>query len=364
MHDQYRIPPRREPLCEPHDNPFGCTLNPPPPDHHPDSHHPMCPPDHFGPPDAFEHPGPCHPHGPDIYHPGVPNPVIHTEYHHHHPPRPPRPEKEMYVTKKQLNEILKNIAEADIFEDTTVDGTTCSVGGIVKGTKFPNKLTFVEFIEKLLYPEDPSEGAYITQAELEEALASIDYTSLKNIPTTFDFDYPCKDEEGIKILNYIVTTPTGGFKNGDSLEGMSISEIFEKLLCGGPDLWGRSVWKSDMYDLASGTLEIDTETFCPNIISDIEADTEGVEHWFETSVVEGKYELYAVVPTVDKANTTEYKYDCLIACNDAGSQTTNSTWTDVPSTLSWSYNYDTKKIVLSGSGITTDMTIIMIARVI
>lgn len=363
MYDQYRIPPRREPLCDPHnENPFGCTLNPPPPPH--DSHHPMCPPDHFGHPDAFEHPGPCHPNGPDIYNPGVPNPVIHTEYHHQHPPNPPRPDNEMYVTKKQLNEILKNIAEADIFVDTTVDGTTCSVGGIVKGTKFPNKLTLVDFIEKLLYPEDSAEGAYITQAELEDALTNIEYSSLKNIPKTFDFEYPCKDENGIKVLNYIVTAPTGGFSTGDSLENMTISKIFEKLLCGGPDLWGRSVWKSEMYDLSSGTLEISAEDFCPNIISDANNDIEGSEHWFETSVNAGKYELYAVVPTVDKDDTTQYKYNCLIACNTAESQTTNNTWADIPSTLSWSYNYDTKKIVLSGSGITTDMTIIMIARVI
>lgn len=358
MYDEYR----REEFSEPpvSGNPFGCTLNPPPDD----SHHPMHRPDHYSGPSPFEHPGPCHPVGPDIYHPGVPNPVM-TEYHHQHPPIPPRPMEEMFVTKKQLNEVLRHLAEADIFTDTTTDGTTCSVGGIVKGTKFVNKLTFVEFIEKLLYPTDATEGAYITQAELEDALESIDYNDLINKPNSFDFEYPCKDEDGLKILNYIVKTPAGGFTSGDSLENMTICEIIEKLLCGGPDLWGKYIWKSDMYDLPSGTLEIPATNF-PGLATDIAADTAGLEHWLLTSLSAGKYELYAVVPTVDKADTTLYKYNCLIACSNTSEQTTpqvtNPTWEDVPSTLSWTYNTETGKVVLSGSGITTNMTIIMVAR--
>ena len=125
-----------------------------------------------------------------------------------------------------------------------------------KGTKFVNKLTFVEFIEKLLYPTDATEGAYITQAKLEDALESIDYNDLINKPNSFDFEYPCKDEDGLKILNYIVKTPAGGFTSGDSLENMTICEIIEKLLCGGPDLLVNIFGNLICKDLPSGTLEI------------------------------------------------------------------------------------------------------------
>lgn len=347
----------------------------PPPIHqyHPmDSHHPMGP-NHFGPPGPFEHSGPCHAFGyddfyylHDIYGFGVPNPSM-THYRHHiHPPHPPRPHDEIYVTKRELNEILRHLSEANIFIDKSLDGTTCSVGGITKGTTFRNKLVFTEFIEKLLYPEEGSDAAYITQAELEEALENIDYSILKNIPETFDYKYPCKDEEGIKLLNYIVVNQLGGFKVGDSLEGMTMSEIIEKLLCGGSDPWGRYIWKSNMYDLPSGTFEIDASEFCPYLLADIASDEEGLEHWFDTKLFNGSYELYAVVPTIDKADSGYYKYDCIVACsntdNSENPQITNPSWADVPSSLSWTFNSDTNKIILSGSGITTNMTIIMISR--
>jgi hypothetical protein len=50
-------------------------------------------------------------------------------------------EDHRYVTKGELNRILMHIADADIFRDLSVNGTTVSVGGIKKGTKF-RKLTF------------------------------------------------------------------------------------------------------------------------------------------------------------------------------------------------------------------------------
>lgn len=309
---------------------YGCTN--PPPEEFSQKSHPMA------------HSGKCVLNDPpivrhDIYNPGVPNPVM-TEYHHRHHPKPHHPEDDKFVTKKELNEILRNIAKATLFEDTTTDGTTCSVGGISKGTKFSNKLSFTDFIHKLLY------------SEVEE--------------TSMDYIYPCKDKDGSSILNHIVTNPYGGFKEGDSLEGMYISEIIEKLLCGGSNMWGKYIWKSEMYDLPSGQLDIDASEFCPKMIEDINADEEGLIHWYQESLMKGKYSMYAVAHTVDKEDTSLYKYDCLIACSmtedSENPQVTNPTWEDVPETLTWMYNSDTNKIILSGSGITSNMSIIMIAR--
>ena len=82
--------------------------------------------------------------------------------------------------------------------------------------------------------------------------------------------------------------------------------------------------------------------------------------------MKGKYYLYAVTHTSDKDDPSLYKYDCLIACSmtedSDNPQVTNPTWEDVPETLTWSYDSDTNMIILSGSGITSDMSIIMISR--
>lgn len=109
------------------------------------------------------HPGPCHYSGPDIYNPGVPGPVpsptFRPPHHHHiHPPRPPRPDNMKYVTKKEFNEVLDNIAAATLFEDNSESGTTAAFGNIPAGTKFSNKLSFTEFIKMALYGESTSTG--------------------------------------------------------------------------------------------------------------------------------------------------------------------------------------------------------------
>ena len=131
-------------------------------------------------------------------------------------------------------------------------------------------------------------------------------------------------------------------------------------------MWGKYIWKSDLYDLPSGQFEIDASEFCPELIKDIENDPEDIAHWYVTQLMKGKYELYVVVPTADKDDPSLFKYDCLVACENTEDnpepQVTNPTWEDVPETLTWTYNSDTNKVILSGSGITADMSIIMIAR--
>lgn len=117
------------------------------------------------------HPGPCHYNGPDIYNPGVPGPVpsptFRPPHHHHiHPPRPPRPDNMKYVTKKEFNEVLDNIAAATLFEDNSESGTTAAFGNIPAGTKFSNKLSFTEFIKMALYGESTSTGG-TTEGENE-----------------------------------------------------------------------------------------------------------------------------------------------------------------------------------------------------
>jgi hypothetical protein len=309
---------------------YGCTKNPPP-EGSLLNKHPMA------------HSGECVLNGPpvrhDIYNPGVPNPVM-TEYHHRHHPKPPRPDDDKFVTKKELNEILRNIAKATLFEDNTADGTTCSVGGIAKGTKFSNKLSFTEFIQQLLYS--------------------------KELESDDDYIYPCKDKDGSIILNHVVTNPIGGFVEGDSLEGMYISEIIEKLLCGGSNMWGKYIWKSELYDLPSGELEIDANKLCPKLLEDMNSDKEGIIHWYQNTIMKGMYSLYAVVHSEDKEDVSLYKYDCLIACSltedSENPQVTNPTWEDVPENLSWSFDYEANKIILSGSGITSNMSLVMISR--
>ena len=63
-----------------------------------------------------------------------------------------------YVTKKEFNEVLDNIAAATLFEDNSESGTTAAFGNIPAGTKFSNKLSFTEFIKMALYGESTSTG--------------------------------------------------------------------------------------------------------------------------------------------------------------------------------------------------------------
>ena len=321
------------------------------------------------------HMGPCHEIGKDIYRPGVPNPVdaCVPPPPHVHPPIP-RPDEEKYVTKRQLNEILKNIGEADIFTDLSPDGTTVSVGGIKKGTKF-TKIVFSEFIKKLLYPEtspEPDPTDYITREQLEmilsETLSKVatsgQYEDLKGLPTDFDYVYPSKDASGKTLLNSTVAYPIGEFKAGDSLEGMKMSQIIEKALCG-VNKWGYFVWKSDLKELTSGTLELDADELCPELVKECES-AESVESFFTNEMTDGRYELYVECVSADVDNPDAYVYDCLIALSNTASgehpQITNPTLSDVPSDITWTYDSDRKKIVFSGGGITTDVMLVMIRR--
>lgn len=118
-------------------------------------------------------PHPYHPEfGPDMFCPDPPLPP-------HPPKKQPPSNEELYVRKKQLNEILKNVGEATIFEDNSENGTTISMGGITKGTNL-GKLTFSQFIQMLLY-SDGEESAYVTQAELKNTVEQAVAASVQDI---------------------------------------------------------------------------------------------------------------------------------------------------------------------------------------
>ena len=91
------------------------------------------------------------------------------------PPPPPKKcpplnsNEELYVRKKQLNEVLKNVGEATIFEDNSENGTTICIGGIAKGTDL-GKITFSQFIQMLLYTNVDEDSTYVTKAELRNAI--------------------------------------------------------------------------------------------------------------------------------------------------------------------------------------------------
>lgn len=191
----------------------------------------------------YEHPGPCCPDGRIVnpYVPGVPNPVPNRYFFPYPRPKPCRPE-EFFVLKRQLNEILKNIAKADIFVDKSEEGTTIDVGGIPKGTKL-DKITFSELIQMLLYPvvDDevqpdpevvPEEEEYVKKEDLENLvkafLATVSwtgsYSDLINTPAIPSLTWPSGKKT--EVVNNL-----GGFKAGDSLEGMNLVDIIEKLLC-------------------------------------------------------------------------------------------------------------------------------------
>lgn len=108
-----------------------------------------------------------------------------------------------FVTKYELNHVLRHIADADIFIDESENGTTTSVGGIKKGTKFEDKTTLVSLINDMLYSDNIA-----------------------------DQEYACESPSGEELLNSTVKYPIGGLQVGDSLKGMTISQILESMLCG------------------------------------------------------------------------------------------------------------------------------------
>lgn len=326
--------------------------------------------------------------GNDIYYPGVPNPVM--THYCTHIEKPCHPERDKYVTKKELNTILNNIAEADIFTDLSVDGTTTSVGCIKKGSRL-GKITFSEFIYKLLYSKEPEPepgeeyitkddlDGYVTKEYLEETLNKFgkelnlskvaysgSYNDLSDKPEIIngDYEYPCKDSEGNKVLNDTVVTPLGGFDQGQSLEGMKISKIIETLLC--KDSFGVYLWKSDFLNLPAGESEIDMKnTYIDNESKKYDNDGKIVD-FYNDVIVNGKYELYAVVRTQDIDKPDIYKYDCLIASYESqegdNPQKTNASLPDIDASTMWSWDYENSKIELT-QGITGDMSLILIRRV-
>lgn len=305
--------------------------------------------------------------------PNIPNPMPHTYKCPPPPPpiRPLPPGKEKYVTVRQLNEVLQNIADAVIFRDLSVDGTTVTVGGVKEGTKF-SKITFPQLISLMLYPKNEGdEDRYITEKDLEDLLNKVafsgSYNDLSNIPENFDFIYPSEDKSGLTVLNSTVKYSLGGFKEGDSLKGMSISRIIEKLLCGeSTGKWGSYKWKTDLYDLPSGEVEIDASVFCPKLVEECNSSS-SVEDFFRNDMTDGRYELYAVCATSDRDDESTYRYDCLIKLIDTedgdNPQVTNPTLPpDVSEDLAWTYNSVTNKVTLLNGAITTDMSLIMLRR--
>lgn len=268
--------------------------------------------------------------------PCPPPPPCNPPHHHHHKPLYWEEDKK-YVTKCELNRVLANLAEADIFTDLSVNGTTATVGGIKKGTIF-NKLTFAQFMEKALYPtEEP----------------------------TYDFDYPCETQTGKTVLNSNVLNDIGGFKKGDSLKGMTISQILEKLLCG-TNIWGTYSWKSDIYDLDANITSIDATAFCPKYIEELEKAESNSEAEYTSLLQSGIYEIYVVCKKIDKEDETKYKNNILIASSDfslgPNSQTTVPFLPYITSETKWIYNKETKKIELLNSSNNEDLCIIMIKR--
>lgn len=290
-------------------------------------------------------------------------------------PPPPKPvywDKDYsYVTKHELNRVLQNIAAADIFNDTSTTGTTVTVGGVPKGTKF-SKITFAQLVEKMLYPKEELPTDFITREELAMILARVAFTGsyddLLNKPNNFDFVYPSNE------LNTEVVRDLGGFQVGDSLEGMTIARILEKLLCNAsptpvppePDIWGNYEWKSDLYDLQTGDTEICLETFAPQMIRDMEAAKLISEEAYETLLTSGKYELHVVCATYDKGDVSKYNTVAIIGSDDSrrgpNPQTTIPFSDDVPQELSWVYDDDDKLIRILHGSVMDDLCILLLKR--
>lgn len=251
--------------------------------------------------------------------PGCPKP-------HPCPPPPPPPDRCIhpmhweedyrYVTKAELNRILMHIADADIFRDLSENGTTASVGGIKKGTKF-RKLTFSRLVELMLYSKNVSDDA----------------------------EYMCKTPEGKTVLNHIVKNAYGDLKVGDDLEGMTLSQILEAMLCG-KNPWGTYMWLSDVLVVNPADTMIDAEVLIPQLATD----------YHENRV----FELH-VLGTSETAEE-DYKYNEIIAKKDS-QQVTNVTTEGVPADIKWSYNPESKKITLhTDTEITTAIKVVMVRR--
>ena len=314
----------------------GCCPCPPPPKPAPN------PREYFRRPEVInrpysDKPAPG-PYRPDYYVDGYgdaqPNPVPNTYFVPGRKCPPPKPcpppppphdrcihpmhweEDHRYVTKCELNHILMHIADADIFRDLSENGTTVSVGGIKKGTKF-RKLTFAQLMCLMLYPKDGVE----------------------------EDDYACETADGKTVLNSTVKYPMGGFEVGDSLKGMTISEIFETLLCG-KNPWGTYMWISDEITVSAADTTIDAEVLIPKLVED----------YHENRV----FELHVL--GTSEATESDYKYDEIIAKKDS-TQKTNVTTEGVPSDIKWSYNPESKKITLhTDTEITSAIKVVMVRR--
>lgn len=264
----------------------------------------------------------------------APNPVPNTylapghhhpdpHHHHHcHPDRNPIPMEpgcDCYVTRRELNRILSHIADADIFKDLSENGTTVSVGGVKKGTKF-NKITFSRLIQMMLYPEY----------------------------NTDDEDYACNTANGRTVLNSTVKYPIGDLKQGDSLKGMTISQILEAMLCG-KNKWGIYMWKSDVVTVNAGTTTLDAEVLFPKLVEDYD--------WRH------KYELLVVCKSEDSSSEDKYVYNEMIAEINNKEQKTNVTIEGVPADTKWSYNPESKKITLhTDTEITANIAVVLVRR--
>lgn len=193
------------------------------------------------------HTGPCHPCGPDLYHPGVPGPTPSPVYpiphhpgpHHHghiHPHRPPRPDNMKYVTKREFNEVLQNIFANVTFSDTSINGTTVTVGGIEQGTKFSSKLTLPELVKLLLFPENitngdnntdtssPSDSSeFITVNEFNEKIKSLT-DMIEKCLTTTDYNKNI-DEVKTELKKYTDDTVQKGLNSIDLSKFVTTEQI-------------------------------------------------------------------------------------------------------------------------------------------
>ena len=278
------------------------------------------------------------PYRPDYYVGGYddaqPNPVPNTYFVPGRkcppPPKPPCPppphdrcvhpmhweEDHRYVTKGELNHILMHISDADIFRDLSENGTTVGIGGIKKGTKF-RKITFSQLMNLMFYPTTTSDDNY----------------------------YECETVDGKIVLNSTVKYPMGGFEVGDSLKGMTISEILETLLCD-KNPWGTYMWISDEITVNAADTTIDAEVLMPKLVED----------YHENRV----FELHVL--GTSEATESDYKYGEIIAKKDS-TQKTNVTTEGVPSDIKWSYNPESKKITLhTDTEITTAIKVVMVRR--
>ena len=227
-------------------------------------------------------------------------------------------EDERYVTKCQLNRILRSIADADIFKDLSTDGTTITVGGIKKGTKL-NNLTFAQFVAKLLYP-----------------------TTLAD-----DDVYACETPDGKTVLNSTVVNAYGDLKAGDSLNGMTISQILEAMLCG-KNNWGTYSWVSDPYTVTAASTMIDAEVVFPEFVAGYNPAS--------------TYELHVICLATNVSDKTTWVYDQIIALKDS-KQVTNVDIEGVPADIKWSYNPESKKITLhTDTETTVDIAVVLLKR--